>query len=68
MIDAAFQADPDLARQLDMNRAGTRWNHCKGLRLRKLLVLGYAHPLTGNNLIAFAGAVPSLPSRYKRRH
>jgi hypothetical protein len=43
MIDAAFEADPDLARQLDMNRARTRRNRFNRLRHRKLLVFAYAH-------------------------
>ena len=31
-------ADANLTRQLDVNRAGTRWNNLNGFRLRKLLV------------------------------
>ena len=41
-IDAASEADPHLAWQLDMNRAQSRRSHLDRLWLRKLFVVSYA--------------------------
>jgi len=43
MIDAAFETDADLARQLDMNRAGTWRSGFGHLRCRRLFFFTYAH-------------------------